>query len=92
MADPKKPEPAKPEDPRVAAAKERAAAMAKASPSSPGQFVSETLSELKKTTWPDRQTLFKSTYVVLAFITATAIWAGGLDFVMTRVTAPLFGR
>ena len=55
MADEKK------EDPRLAAAKQRAAALTKAGPgrSAGGwsSFFKETIVELKKTTWPDQQRL-----------------------------------
>jgi preprotein translocase SecE subunit len=48
-----------------------------------GQFLKETWVELMKTTWPDRNTLTKSTYIVLAFIGAAAVWVGVLDHALT---------
>jgi preprotein translocase SecE subunit len=82
------------DDPRTLAAKQRAAALTRSNPATPeqvGQFIKETIGELKKTTWPDQNTLVKSTGIVLAFILLTAVWVGILDFILTRVTAPLFG-
>jgi preprotein translocase SecE subunit len=91
MADDKKRE-----DPRTIAARQRAAALAKAGPGLSWdrfvQFLKDTSSELKKTTWPDRNTLLKSVGIVLLFILATAIWNGGIDIVMGKATQNLFGR
>jgi preprotein translocase SecE subunit len=84
------------EDPKVTAARMRAAALAKAGPGfsfqRAGQFLKDTASELKKTTWPDRNTLWKSTGIVLAFIFATAVWNGFFDLLLTRATANVFGH
>jgi preprotein translocase SecE subunit len=41
-------------------------------------------SELKKTTWPTPEVLRKSTYVVLAFVGAVAVWVGGLDYLLSQ--------
>ena len=85
----------KKEDPKLALARQRAASLAKAGPGrnprQVGQFIKETWTELKKTTWPDRATLSKSTYIVLAFIALTAVWVGIIDFALGRIAAPLFG-
>jgi preprotein translocase SecE subunit len=95
MADEKK-TPVKRDDPRTLAARQRAAAIAKAGPgftwSGFVQFLKDTWSELKKTTWPDRNTLGKSTMIVLAFIAAAALWEGGLDLILTHITNGLFGK
>ncbi len=98
MAEPTKPDPKKakkPEDPRLTAARERAAKLA-SGPSGtakpPSQFFKETLRELKMTTWPDQPTLRKSTSVVLAFIVATAVFTGAIDFVLSKATAALLAR
>jgi preprotein translocase subunit SecE len=56
----------------------------------PGQFFQEAWIELKKTTWPNRDTLAKSTTVVLALVLATAVYVGAIDFVLTKLTNPLF--
>jgi|SRR5579883_2155347 len=98
MADDKKKEEKK-EDPRVAAARKRAADLAKAAGNpgtrtqqSGGQFFKEVWNELRKTTWPDRDTLVKSTYVVLAFIAAAGMWVFVLSYILDKITAPLFGK
>ncbi len=84
----------KKEDPRVAAARQRAERIAKAGPGAnpqqAAQFFQETVAELKKTNWPDKQVLTKSTYVVLAFIAATAVWVGGLDSILTLIGKHIF--
>ena len=96
MADDRAKKSAPREDPRITALRQkRAAAMAKAgpgmNPQQAGQFIRETIAELKKTTWPDRPTLNKSVRIVLAFIVATAVWVGVIDRVLIYLTAPLFG-
>jgi preprotein translocase SecE subunit len=91
--DPKKAK--KPEDPRMSAVRMRAEALATSKSGvqkPPSQFIKETWRELKMTTWPDRPVLEKSTYVVLAFIAATAVFCGGIDFVLGRATAELLAR
>lgn len=90
---PKKPapigKPAAPANPRLAEAQRRAQSMAKAQPTSPQQFFQEAWVELKKTSWPDRDVLIKSTTVVLGLVVAVAIWVGGIDALLTVVTAKL---
>lgn len=68
----------------------RAQTMARRKPTDPGTFLREAWVELKKTSWPDRNTLIKSTTVVLALVVAVAIWVGGLDAILSRVIGPLF--
>ncbi|HEY3332435.1 MAG TPA: preprotein translocase subunit SecE [Capsulimonadaceae bacterium] len=84
----------KKDDPRLVAARQRAERIAKAGPGAnpqqAGQFIKETVAELKKTNWPSQQVLTKSTYVVLAFIVATAVWVGGLDTILTAVGRHIF--
>ncbi len=74
----------------TAEAQRRAQSMAKAQPASPQQFFQEAWVELKKTSWPNRDVLTKSTSVVLALVVAVAIWVGGIDALLTRLAAPLF--
>lgn len=85
--------PAKPAasaNPRLAEATRRAQSMAKANPTSPVQFFQEAWVELKKTTWPNRDVLTKSTSVVLLLVLTVAVWVGGIDFVLGKIAAPLF--
>ncbi len=80
------------EDPKVLLARQRAATMSKSmSGESLQQQAKDTWNELKKTTWPDRPTLLKLTYIVLAFIGFTAIWVGFFDFILTHVSKVIFG-
>ena len=83
--DPKKPA----VNPRLADAQRRAQAMAKGPKATPQQFFEEAWVELKKTSWPNRDVLTKSTTVVLALVVAVAIWVGGLDAALTAVTTNL---
>jgi preprotein translocase SecE subunit len=87
----KKPEVKKQQDPRLAQRAERLAkAGPGAKPADAAAYVKDTRAELKKTHWPDREVLTKSTYVVLMFIVATAIWVGGVDRILGVVTAKIF--
>ncbi len=74
----------------LAQAQRRAQTMASRKPTDPAQFFREAWVELKKTTWPNREVLTKSTTVVLALVLAVAIWVGGLDAILTQVSSPLF--
>jgi len=74
----------------TAEAQRRAQSMAKAQPTSPQQFFQEAWVELKKTSWPNRDVLTKSTSVVLALVLAVAIWVGVIDAALTKLAAPLF--
>ena len=74
----------------LAQAQRRAQTMASRKPVDPAQFFREAWVELKKTTWPNREVLTKSTTVVLALVLAVAIWVGGLDALMTHFVNPIF--
>ena len=86
---PNKPAPSsptgKPANARAAEIQRRAQTMANRKPVSPQTFFQEALVELKKTTWPSRPVLTKSTTVVLALVVAVAIWVGGLDSLLNTV-------
>jgi len=88
MADNKK------QDAALAQARQRAERLAKsgpgASPAAVQQFFKETVVELKKTHWPDRNVLSKSVSVVLVFILATMIWEGALDSVLRLIGDHIF--
>jgi preprotein translocase subunit SecE len=51
-----------------------------------GKFLRETWVELKKTSWPSREELQKSTLLVLASVAAVTIWIGGLDYILGSIT------
>ena len=95
MAEQKKPEPDKKKlDPALAQAKQRAERLARSgpggSPAGMQQFVKETIVELKKTHWPDKNVLTKSVSVVLVFIVATMVWVGALDSILRLVGNHIF--
>lgn len=81
-----------PANSRLAQAQKQAQAMTsgrgKATP--PKQFLEEAWVELKKTTWPTRDVLIKSTTVVLALVAATAVFVSILDTVLGRAAASVF--
>lgn len=79
-----------PPNPRLAEAQRRAQMMAKRPQTPPQQFLQEAWVELKKTSWPPRDVLIKSTSVVLALVVAVALWVGVLDSVLRPITAWLF--
>ena len=56
-----------------------------------GQFLRESYTEVvKKASWPTWSELKKSTVVVVVAIVIVDIWVGGLDFIFSRLTQPLF--
>lgn len=81
-------------DTALAQARQRAERLASAgpgrSPQAAQQFIKETVVELKKTHWPDRNILTKSVSVVLIFILATAIFVGSLDWALRLVGDHIF--
>jgi preprotein translocase subunit SecE len=85
---------AAPANSRLEQAQKRARAMTagsgrgKATP--PKQFFEEAWVELKKTTWPTREVLIKSTTVVLALVVATGIFVYIASTIMSRIATPLF--
>ncbi len=90
---PKKTAPAKPAAPgqaRLSDVQRRAQQMANKPSVSPTQFFQEAWVELKKTTWPNRDVLTKSTSVVLALVATVAIWVGGLNYILDIITAKVF--
>ena len=82
--------PAAPANTVLAQAQRRAQQGGSKPPTSPAQFFQEAWVELKKTSWPNRDTLTKSTSVVLALVVAVALWVGGIDALLNRIAAPLF--
>ena len=55
------------------------------------QFLRESYIEVvKKASWPSWSELKKSTVVVIVAVLIIACWVGGLDWILSRVTGPLF--
>ena len=46
---------------------------------------------VKKASWPTWSELKKSTAVVIAAVIVVAIYLGGIDWILTRITHPLYG-
>lgn len=92
-AKPAAPGPTKPGAPapaRLSDVQRRAQQMANKPQVSPAQFFQEAWVELKKTTWPNRDVLTKSTSVVLALVATVAIWVGSLNYLFDIITAKVF--
>jgi preprotein translocase subunit SecE len=51
--------------------------------SSPSRFVNESVMELKKVVWPNRQQVVKLTLIVIGVSIVTGILIGGLDYLFT---------
>ena len=51
-------------------------------------FVSGTIAELGKCTWPDRASVFESTLLVLFMIAVLAVFVAGIDFVSDGAFRP----
>ena len=45
-------------------------------------FLKEVRAELKKVTWPTRQETIRYTFMVIIISVATAVFLGGIDFVL----------
>jgi preprotein translocase SecE subunit len=77
--------PAPPKNERLAQLQARANAARTRPPVSPQQFFQEAWVELKKTSWPSRDVLVKSTSVVLAFVISVAVWVGLLQLGLGKI-------
>ncbi len=49
----------------------------------------DTLAELKKVTWPDRETTKNLTIVVIAISAVLGVFLGGLDWILQQIFAAL---
>ena len=58
----------------------------------PVQFVREVVTELKRVTWPTRDETVKLTAVVIAISLIVAVFIGGLDAILVKITTLLFQR
>ena len=54
-------------------------------------FLSETRTELKKVTWPTREELRESTYVVIVSTFIVTIFVGVVDQILSRIIRLVFG-
>lgn len=86
--------PLPPKNPRLAELQKRAEAASanRGKPVDISTFFQEAIVELKKTTWPSRPVLVKSTMVVLSFIGAVGVWVAVLDFFLSRILQFVTGR
>ena len=50
-----------------------------------GNFLRETIEELRKTKWPTRQEAWRLTSVVIAVIVALGFYMGTLDYILTKL-------
>ena len=55
----------------------------------PLSFVQQTYTELKKVVWPTREELIKLTLIVLFISFVVAIYIGGIDLILTKITEAL---
>ena len=55
------------------------------------QFLSETRTELKKVTWPTREELKESTYVVIVSTILVTVFIGIVDQILSRMIRLVFG-
>ena len=55
------------------------------------QFVKDSISELKKSTWLSRQEVVQSTILVLIVVALVALYVSFIDFGLTRVLGLVVG-
>jgi preprotein translocase subunit SecE len=55
------------------------------------RFIQETMSELKKVSWPTRKEAIRLTEIVLIVIFVMAIILGGLDYIYAKIFAVILG-
>ena len=68
--------------------------MAENTRTTPRDFLSEVVEQVKKVTWPDRAQLQSSTMIIVVFMVAVALLIWGLDFLVRTglgVIQSLFG-
>lgn len=58
-------------------------------PSNTVRFVKESRSELRKVTWPSRQTTARYTLIVIGACLVVGFVIGGIDFLFTKVLETL---
>ena len=52
--------------------------------SGPKSFSTNPSNELKKVTWPNRETLLKSTVLILIMVTVLTIFVSGADYISSK--------
>ena len=55
------------------------------------EFGRETIGELRKVTWPNRQEMLRLTQIVVVVIVVMALLLGGLDYVFSELFGLIFG-
>lgn len=55
-------------------------------------FLNEVKEELAKVAWPSRQQTIKYTVLVILVAVAVGVFLGGLDYILTKITAILVGK
>ena len=55
------------------------------------QFLKESVSELKKSTWLSRQEVVQSTILVLIVVALVSLYVGVIDFGLTRILGFVVG-
>ena len=55
------------------------------------QFLKESVSELKKSTWLSRQEVIQSTFLVMIVVALVALYVSGIDFILTRLLGLVVG-
>jgi preprotein translocase subunit SecE len=56
------------------------------------RFFQETMSELRKVSWPTRQEAIRLTQIVIIVIFVMAIFLGGLDYIYAKIFGLILGR
>lgn len=55
-------------------------------------FVKEVLEELRKVAWPTREQTIRYTILVIVVVLAVGAFLGGLDYLLTSITAFLINN
>ena len=77
--------------PRQQARNEKAGSVTKAVQEGRSRrFLGETITELRKVTWPNRAQLFQATAVVIIFVAVVAIYLGVIDTLMSALVDAVF--
>ena len=58
----------------------------------PVSFLKEVKEELLKVTWPTREQTVRYTVLVIAVAVVVGVFLGGLDYLLTALTALIIGK